>query len=200
MVNLVLSSIVVYHCCTLKLHKEVIDQIDKYRKHYFQRGSDLNAKQPPKATWPSVCLPKKEGSLGIINLSTHNDFLLMKFLHKFYSRVDIPQVHLVWDNYYANGHLPGQQNKGSFWWRDFVKLVTPFKSLPSVVVHDGFTILIWQDKWNGHRLQNEFPVLFSFARNPNATVKVILNYPHCQATFISPYPMKPIFNSQFFNP
>jgi hypothetical protein len=35
MVNLVLSSIVVYHCCTLKLHKEVIDQIDKYRKHYF---------------------------------------------------------------------------------------------------------------------------------------------------------------------
>jgi hypothetical protein len=107
MVNLVLSSSVVYHCCTLKLHKGVIEQLDKYRKHCLWRGSDLNAKQPPKAAWPVVCLPKKEGGLGVINLSIHNDSLLMKFLHKFYSKADIPWVHLVWDNYYANGRLPG---------------------------------------------------------------------------------------------
>jgi hypothetical protein len=107
MVNSVLSSMIVYHCCTLKLHKGVIEQLDKYRKHCLWRGADLNANQPPKATWPMVCLPKREGGLGVINLSTHNDSLLMKFLYKFYTRVDITWVHLLWDNYYANGKLPG---------------------------------------------------------------------------------------------
>jgi hypothetical protein len=93
-----------------------VDQIDKYRKHGLWRGSNINSKKPPKAAWPSVCLPKKEGVLGVINLHTHthNDSLLMKFLHKFYTKADIPWVHLVWDNYYATGKLPGQQNKGSF--------------------------------------------------------------------------------------
>jgi hypothetical protein len=96
------------------LPKGVIKQLDKYRKHCLWRGSDLTAKQPPKAAWPMVCLPKQEGGLGVINLSTHNDALLLKFLHKFFSKANIPWVHLVWENYYSNGNLPGQQRKGSF--------------------------------------------------------------------------------------
>jgi hypothetical protein len=111
MVNSVLTSTVIYQCCTLKLHKGVVNQIDKYRKHCLWRGSDVNSRKPSKAAWPYVCLPKKEGGLGVLNLHTHNDSLLLKFLHKFYSKADIPWVHLVWDNYYASGRLPGQQNK-----------------------------------------------------------------------------------------
>jgi hypothetical protein len=114
MVNSVLSSTMVYHCCTIKLHKTVIKQLDKYRKHCLWRGSEINAKLPSKATWSKVCLPKMEGGLGVIKLSTHNDAFLMKFIHKFYSKADIPWVHLVWNNYYSNNRLPGQQNKGSF--------------------------------------------------------------------------------------
>jgi hypothetical protein len=114
LVNSVLSSLATYHCCTLKLHKGVIKQLDKYRNHCLWRGADLNAKHPSKAAWPNVCLPKKEGGLGVINLSLHNDALLMKFLHKFYSKADIPWVHLVWNNYYANGRMRGQQKKGVF--------------------------------------------------------------------------------------
>jgi hypothetical protein len=117
MVNLVLSSSAVYHCCTLKLHKGVIEQIDKYRKHCLWRGSDVNAKQPPKASWSTICL--------------HNDALLMKLLHKFFSRADIPWVHLVWENYYRNGRLPGQPNKGSFWWKDMVEFVPQYKDMVS---------------------------------------------------------------------
>jgi hypothetical protein len=37
-VNSVLSSTMVYHCYTLKLHKGVIEQLDKYRKHCLRRG------------------------------------------------------------------------------------------------------------------------------------------------------------------
>jgi hypothetical protein len=49
MVNSVLTSIVIYQCCTLKLHKGIVDQIDKYRKHCIWRGSDINSKKPPKS-------------------------------------------------------------------------------------------------------------------------------------------------------
>jgi len=31
------------------LHKTVIHQIDKFRKHCLWRGADLNARTPPKA-------------------------------------------------------------------------------------------------------------------------------------------------------
>jgi hypothetical protein len=186
MVNSVLSSTMVYHCCTLKLHKGVIKQLDKYRKHCLWKGSNLNAKQPSKAAWPSVCLPKSEGGLGVINLEIHNNSLLLKFLNKFYTKADIPWVHLVWNNYYSNGRLPCQQRRGSFWWRDIVKLTTLFKSLASATAHDGSSILFWQDKWNDHVLQHDFPELFSFATNPVATVKTVLNSQQLENNFHLP--------------
>jgi len=64
--------------CTFKLHKTVIKQIDKFRKHCLWRGADIDAKSPPKAAWHMVCLPKSEGGLGVINLNTQNEALLLK--------------------------------------------------------------------------------------------------------------------------
>jgi hypothetical protein len=49
-----------------------------------------------------VIKPKEKGGLGVINLRLQNDALLMKNLHKFYNREDIPWVHLIWDRYYTN--------------------------------------------------------------------------------------------------
>jgi hypothetical protein len=195
MVNSVLSSSLVYHYYSLKLHKGVIKQIDKYRKHCLWRGSDLNAEKPCKAAWSSVCLPKSEGGLGVINISVHNDALLLKFLSKFYNRADIPWVNLVWENYYQNGKLLGQQKKGSFWWRDIIKLTNLFKGVAIPKVQEGSTILFWQDLWNEQILQQQFPELFSFALNPNATVKAVLNAPSWLRIFISASLGKPISNS-----
>jgi hypothetical protein len=49
-----------------------------------------------------VSAPKLKGGLGIINLRLQNDALLLKHLHKFYNKEDIPWVHLIWDRYYTN--------------------------------------------------------------------------------------------------
>jgi hypothetical protein len=46
----------------------------------------------PKAAWQMVCLPKREGGLGVIDLCVQNDALLLKTLHKFFSREDVPWV------------------------------------------------------------------------------------------------------------
>lgn len=105
----------------------------------------MNSKKPSKAAWPLVYLPKSEGGLGVINLAAHNDALLLKFLHKFFSKADIRWVHVMWENYYNNNWLPGQFRKGSFWWRDIVKLLDTFKGIASVIVSYGSSVLFWSD-------------------------------------------------------
>lgn len=69
-------------------------------------GGGINARNPPKAKWEIVCLPKSEGGLGVLRLSTQNEALLLKYLDKFFNRTDIPWVQLVWEKYYSNGKLP----------------------------------------------------------------------------------------------
>jgi hypothetical protein len=46
--------------------------------------------------------PKKKGGLGVLNLMLLNDALLLKQLHKFYSKRNIPWVRLTWCRYYIN--------------------------------------------------------------------------------------------------
>jgi hypothetical protein len=62
--------------------------------------------------------------------------LVLKFLHKFFAKADIPWVNLIWPHYYSSGKLPGQHKKGSLWWRDVVSLLDKFKSIASVIVAD----------------------------------------------------------------
>lgn len=86
--NVVFSA--TFSMCSFLLLKTTIKHIEKFRKHCLRRGSDVNNKHPPKAAWPMVCLPKEEGGLGVLNLKTQNESLLLKHLHKFFNRADIP--------------------------------------------------------------------------------------------------------------
>lgn len=88
--NAVFTTLPTFAMSTFILPKTIIKQIDKFRKHYLWRGSDVNNKNPPKAAWPMVCIPKDEGGLGVLNLSTQNECLTLKHLHKFYNRASIP--------------------------------------------------------------------------------------------------------------
>jgi hypothetical protein len=56
----------------------VVKQIDKFRKHCLWRGADFNSHKPSKAAWEMVCKPKLEGGVGVTNLRTHNEALLLK--------------------------------------------------------------------------------------------------------------------------
>jgi hypothetical protein len=76
--NGVFTSLPTFYLCTFKMHKIVIKQIDKYKKHCLWRGAHINAKKPPKDAWEMVCLPKNQGGLGVIYLEAHNEALLIK--------------------------------------------------------------------------------------------------------------------------
>ena len=62
----------------------------------------------------------------MINLKIHNDALLLKFLHKFYNKLDVLWVHLIWDTYYMDKVPHATNPVGSLWWRDILKLTPIF--------------------------------------------------------------------------
>lgn len=150
---------------TFALHNTVIEQIDKFRKLCLWRGADLNANQRPKAAWTSVCKSKDEGGLGVINLKTHNEALLLKHLMKFFNREDIPWVSLIWEKYYETGNLPAEAKKGWFWWRDILKLLDKFKGLAMVNINNAKSCYLWTNLWNNKVPRLAYPELFSFAKS-----------------------------------
>jgi hypothetical protein len=83
MVNSVLSTIPTFYIGEIKFPMTVVKQIiDKYIKHCMWRAADINARNPPLVAWKLATKPQKEGRLGILNLETQNDALLLKNLHK----------------------------------------------------------------------------------------------------------------------
>lgn len=103
-------------------------------------------------------LAKKQGGLGVTNVTTHNNAILLKFLHKFYSKADIPWVNLVWENYYSNGELPGQRKRdhsGGVTWSNYWTTINVTK----LIVGGGRSILLWKDCWNGQITAQHFPEL-----------------------------------------
>ena len=76
-----------------------------------------------------VCLPKEEGGLGVLNLKTQNESLLLKNLYKFYNKVDTPWYILFGINIIRMENYVVILKKGFFWWRDNLKLLDKFKGL-----------------------------------------------------------------------
>jgi hypothetical protein len=95
-----------------------------------------------------------------------NEVLLIKHLHKFYNKEDVPWVHLVWHIHFATGQIPhASPEKGSFWFRDVMKFASHFRGITSAKVGLEDTVLLWENVWNGHSLANELPRLHLYARN-----------------------------------
>jgi hypothetical protein len=107
-------------------------------------------------------ISKENGCLGVLNLYTQNESLLLKHLYKFFNT---PWVQLVWSCHYPNGTLPTNNKKGSFWWKDALKFLESFKGMTSLTISDGSSCLFWTDIWNDRLLSNQFPELFSFTKN-----------------------------------
>jgi hypothetical protein len=90
----------------------------------------------------------------------------------------------VWEEHYSNGKLPSHIKKGTFWWRDILKLLDCYKSFSTIQIQNGQSCLLWVDKWKQHPLHAEFPELFSFARNSTISV----------SKFVSQQPIHEVFS------
>ena len=72
-----------------------------------------------------------------MDIFVQNKALLLKNMHKFYNRHNIPWVNLIWETYYSNDLLPGSNWIGSFWWKANLRLIDNFKSFARCHIGDG---------------------------------------------------------------
>lgn len=186
LVKSILASLPKKFMCCLDLPETIKLQIAKYLRHCLWRGSDLEDHIPAMVAWSVVCRPKNQGGLGVYNLNVQNKALLLKNLHKVYNRHNIPLVNLVWETYYSNGQLPGQQMVGSFWWKANLKLVELYKSLAKCNIGDGKSAYLWTDQWHLSCLHHCLPHLFSFTKNPFIFVETAINMEFLEDLFHLP--------------
>jgi hypothetical protein len=77
MVNSVLSALPTFYMCSLKIPPQVI------RKHCLWSKGDINRKGKCLAAWEVACKPKDQGGLGIIDIQSQNNALLLKYMINF---------------------------------------------------------------------------------------------------------------------
>lgn len=160
LINSVLSAIPTYYMCSLKLSKTVIEAIDSARRNCLWRDSNALVKRKPLAAWYKVCRPKDKGGLGVLNLYIQNVALLLKHLHKFYTAQNLPWVRLIWSSNYRTKVPHMVFNKGSFWWRDIIKLSDIYRAIAQCSIQTGSSVLLWDDLWNGELRKLKYPDLF----------------------------------------
>ena len=87
--------------------------------------------------------------------------------------------------------------RGSYWWRDLLKLIEKFKGMAMVTVKDGKSCFFWLDLWNGRVLSQAVPELFSFVKNQHSTVYLVTS----SASFHEHFhlPLSPEAFSQFLD-
>jgi hypothetical protein len=133
-----------------------------------------------------VCQPKDKGGLGILNLQLQNKALLMKQLHKFYKKQDVPWVHLIW-NLYGDNVPHACSKRGSFWWKDIFSFVNDYRAVTQCVIGDGSSVLFWKDFWvDGTLLCDKFPRLFSFATSEDISVAAMYGTENIFSHFMLP--------------
>jgi hypothetical protein len=135
----VLSSLPMHYLCSLKVQKSIIKIADRSRRHCLWAKNEGTSSENSLVVWSVVCLPKKNGGLGALNFELQNKALLMKHLHKFYSKEEIPWVKLVW-TLYPRGVPHAQSSRGSFWWKDVFSYVNDYRSLTTCKIGNGDSV------------------------------------------------------------
>jgi hypothetical protein len=187
-VDSVLSALPTFYMCTMKIQKSAIKIIDRGRRHcLWAKKDDWEKHAQSLVAWEKVCMPKDKGGLGILNLEIQNDALLLKYMHKFMNKADVPWVDLIWHTHY-NGKVPHAAPKaGSFWWKDICSLFDQYRGITSCNIGSGNSVLLWKDKWlNEELLANSYDRLFSFALNQDISVFEVLQTENLASLFYLP--------------
>lgn len=187
LLNSIVTSLLIYAMCAVKINPKIIEQLDKIRRHcLWNKKTETGERCNSLAAWDMVCRPKKHGGLGVINLRIQNDALLMKFLHKFYNHADVPWVSLIWNTYYVDTIPHAAEPCGSAWWRDVLHLCPTFRGVSTTEVRSGQSTLFWKDLWLDAVLSEKFPRAYSYAVNEDASVRQFLSSADLREAFHLP--------------
>ena len=174
-INSLITSIAMFSMCSLEIPPKILEHLEKIRKHIlWDKKTEDGVKTNYLVAWDRVCMPKKRGGIGVLNLKIQNEALLLKFLDKFYNKVDTPWVTLVWNAYYTEKVPHAIDPCGSFWWRSVLKLCPIFRGIAKCSVGNGNSVLFWKDNWTDKPASDIYLRAFSFCKDEDISVRKFL--------------------------
>jgi hypothetical protein len=94
-------------------------------------------------------------------------------------------VKLVW-SYYPNRVPQEKKLRGSFWWRDVMKLVDKYRAVCTATAGSGDTIIFRNDTWDGMLFSKQYPRLHSFALDTLLSFKEVVQCEERSTLFYLP--------------
>ena len=83
------------------------------------------------------------------------------------------------NSYYYNTVPHAVVLSGSFWWRGVFSNIDDWRAITICHAHDGTSILLWEDPWARQPSSQQFPRLFSYARDKLISLNEFMSLPDC---------------------
>ena len=172
------SSIQRFWSSNFILPKKVIKTLEQNFNHFLWQGQ-VTGKGKTKVAWEKVCLPKREGGLGLQRVASWNRAAIMKHIWSLFTKVGS-----LWVAWIHANLLKGK----CFWtikipqectwsWRAILKLRDEVRKFIRFEVGDGKTIFLWHVLWHlVEVLIQRFGscVIYDAASNPKTKVDSLL--------------------------
>ncbi|KAK3184841.1 hypothetical protein Dsin_032127 [Dipteronia sinensis] len=145
----VLTSLQVFWASYLCLPKKVLNIIDQKFRSFLWRGIEGDSKGA-KICWSDICLPKKEGGLGIKDLSSWNKALMIRHIW-----ILSYGTNNLWSSWIKAYHLKGSNLweaktpcTCSWNWRKLLHLRPLVRPLIQHFIGNDSSTSLWFDNWH----------------------------------------------------
>jgi hypothetical protein len=99
----------------------------------------------------------------------------------------VPWVQLIWNAHYHHHRVPHLTSvRGSFWWKDILKLSPQFREIAHCLPAKGDTVSLWEDNLMQTPLANKYPNLYSYAKARHMSLQSCLAPTNCLNIFRLP--------------
>ena len=164
-----LASLPLYQMSLVRMLIVVAKRLEKLQRSFLWGGGALERKAR-LIKWDVVCFEKRQGGLGLRNLTLLNKALLGKWIWKFASNRDCTWKILISSKYGLDGlGWCSKEACGPFevgFWKEIVKESSWVKENWRFNIGNGTRVRLWLDYWCGNApLRNSFSILFDLAVN-----------------------------------
>jgi Reverse transcriptase (RNA-dependent DNA polymerase) len=171
LLNSILTTQLAYFMSVFVLPKWVIMRLEKIQRRFLWHGHKEKQGQTRPvylASWLMVTRSKRQGALGVRDLTLANHSLMIKWMWWWV------QERVAWwkeaTSTFAPHIRPWELSNRSRFWSSMKVLVPIFESSVRFQVGQGDTIQFWHDRWLENTLKNQFPSLYQCARYTDIAV------------------------------
>ncbi|CAA7048764.1 unnamed protein product [Microthlaspi erraticum] len=149
LISSVVSGTVNFWITTFMLPKGCIKKIESMCNRFLWSGA-IEGPCLTKVSWSSVCLPKKEGGLGLRCFSVWNTALCLRFIWLMFSTSD--SLWVAWHKFHylqRKSFWALEENQRDSWtWKSLLRLRPLAENFIKCRVGNGRTASFWFDTWS----------------------------------------------------